>query len=41
VETCLQDTFTFKFVPGGIEIEADNNSPFRFGTKEPITAKEI
>jgi len=41
VETCLQDTFTFKFVPGGIEIETDNNSPFRFGTKEPITAKEI
>lgn len=41
VETCLTDVYTLKFVGDKVEIDADNNSAWKFGQKEPITAHKI
>ena len=39
LETCLQDVYRLRFAPDGrVEIDVSNNSPFRFGKIEPVTA---
>ncbi len=39
LETCLLDTYRLRFAPDGkVEIDVSNNSPFRFGKIEPVTA---
>ena len=39
VETCIQDTYTLTFDGDQITIDADNNSAWKFGNKEPIKAE--
>ena len=39
VETCIQDTYTLTFDGDQITIDADNNSAWKFGDKEPIKAE--
>ena len=39
VETCIQDTYTLTFDGNQITIDADNNSAWKFGDKEPIKAE--
>jgi hypothetical protein len=41
VETCIQDIYTFTFDGDRIKIDTDNNSAWKFGNPEDITAKAI
>ena len=41
VETCIQDTYTFTFDGDKLKIDADNNSAWKFGNPEDITAKAV
>ena len=38
LETCLQDVYTLTFQGNTVRIKAENNSPWQFGQREPITA---
>ncbi len=41
VETCIQDTYTLTFEGDKLKVDAGNNSAFRFGNPEPITAEKV
>ena len=41
VETCIQDTYTMTFEGDHVQVDADNNSAWKFREKEPITAEMI
>ena len=38
LETCLQDVYTLTLQGNTVRIKAENNSPWQFGQREPITA---
>ena len=41
VETCLTDVYKLKFTGDKVEIDVDNNSAWKFGSKEPVTAHKL
>ena len=41
VETCLTDVYKLKFNDDKVDIVTDNNSAWKFATKEPITAHKL